>query len=123
MNEEECCACRIRTSAGGKKYGKRYEEVLLMSVENLKKFGQMCAEDEKVRARAKEIGLQDIDRQISYAKSLGLEFSREDFEALAKEAVIDEKNELSDEELEGVAGGYERKMPTAAIKIIRSWWF
>jgi hypothetical protein len=37
----------------------------------------MCTEDEKVRAGAEEIGLQDIDGQIAYAKSLGLEFSKD----------------------------------------------
>jgi predicted ribosomally synthesized peptide with nif11-like leader len=77
-----------------------------MSVENLKKYGEKCAKDEKVRARAKEIGLQDIDGQIAYGKSLGLEFSREDFEALAKEAGIEGKEELSEEDLKKVAGGF-----------------
>jgi hypothetical protein len=76
-----------------------------MSVENLKKYGHMCAEVEKARDRAKEIGLQDIDGQIAHAKSLGLEFSREDFEALAKEIGLEKKDDLSDEELEKVAGG------------------
>jgi predicted ribosomally synthesized peptide with nif11-like leader len=77
-----------------------------MSVENLKKYGQLCAEDEKVRAKAKEIGLQDIDGQIAHGKSLGLEFSREDFQALAKEAGIEGKQELSEEDLKKVAGGF-----------------
>jgi predicted ribosomally synthesized peptide with nif11-like leader len=77
-----------------------------MSVENLKKYGQLCAEDEKVRAKAKEIGLQDIDGQIAYGKSLALEFSREDFLALAKEAGIEGKNELTEEDLKKVAGGF-----------------
>jgi predicted ribosomally synthesized peptide with nif11-like leader len=76
-----------------------------MSLENLKKYGQMCAEDEKVRARAKEIGLQDIDGQIAYGKSLGVEFSKEDFAAMAKEAGIENKDELSEEDLKKVAGG------------------
>jgi predicted ribosomally synthesized peptide with nif11-like leader len=76
-----------------------------MSVENLKKYGQLCAEDKKIRAKAKEIGIQDIDGQIAYGKSLGLEFSKEDFEALAKEAEINGKEELSEKELQKVAGG------------------
>jgi predicted ribosomally synthesized peptide with nif11-like leader len=82
-----------------------YEEVLFMSVENLKKYGKMCAEDEKVRARAKEIGPRDIDGQISYAKTLGLEFSKEDTAALAKEAGLEKHDELSEEDLKKVAGG------------------
>jgi predicted ribosomally synthesized peptide with nif11-like leader len=76
-----------------------------MSVENLKKYGKMCSEDENVRAKAKEIGLQDIDGQIAHAKTLGLEFSKEDFEALAKEAGLEKKDELNEEELKKVAGG------------------
>ncbi|MDR1966346.1 MAG: Nif11-like leader peptide family RiPP precursor [Synergistaceae bacterium] len=77
-----------------------------MSVENLKKYGQLCAKDEKVRKRAQEIGLKDPGGHIAHGKSLGLEFSREDFEALGREPVVD-GNELSDEDLEKVAGGRE----------------
>ena len=76
-----------------------------MSVENLKKYGQLCAENEEVRKKAKEIGLQDIDGQVAHAKTLGLEVYKEDFEALAKEAGLDGKNELSEEDLKKVAGG------------------
>ncbi|MDR1966347.1 MAG: Nif11-like leader peptide family RiPP precursor [Synergistaceae bacterium] len=76
-----------------------------MSVENLKKYGQLCAEDEKVCKRVKEIGVNDVDGQIAYGKSLGLEFSREDVEALASESGIDGKDELSEEDLKKVAGG------------------
>jgi predicted ribosomally synthesized peptide with nif11-like leader len=76
-----------------------------MSIENLKKYGQLCAEKEDVRKKAKEIGLQDLDGQIAYAKSLGLDFSKADAEALAKEAGLDKKDALSEEDLEKVAGG------------------
>ena len=84
-----------------------------MSVENLKKYGQLCAENEEVRKKAKEIGIQDLEGQIAYGKTLGLEFSKEDFEALAKEdaealakeAGLDKKDGLSEEDLEKVAGG------------------
>jgi hypothetical protein len=55
-----------------------------MSVENLKKYGQLCAENEEVRAHAKEIGLKDLEGHIAHGKSLGLEFSKEDFEALGR---------------------------------------
>jgi predicted ribosomally synthesized peptide with nif11-like leader len=76
-----------------------------MSLENLKKYGKLCEEKEEVREKAKEIGLQDLEGQIAYGKSLGLDFSKEDFEALAKEAGVEVKKELSEEELEKVAGG------------------
>jgi predicted ribosomally synthesized peptide with nif11-like leader len=85
-----------------------------MSVENLKKYGQMCVENDDVRKKAKEIGVQDIDGQIALAKSLGLEISKEDFEALVKETGLDGKNELSEEELKKVAGGFVTLTATLA---------
>jgi predicted ribosomally synthesized peptide with nif11-like leader len=76
-----------------------------MSVENLKKYGQLCTENEEVRKKAKEIGLQDTAGHIAHGKSLGLEFSKADFEALGREAGVDPKDELSEEDLKKVAGG------------------
>jgi predicted ribosomally synthesized peptide with nif11-like leader len=76
-----------------------------MSVENLKKYGKLCAENDEVRKKAKEIGINDIDGQIAYGKSLGLEFSKEDFKELSREAELEVRNELSEEELRKVAGG------------------
>ncbi len=76
-----------------------------MSVEDLKKYGQMCAENEEVRDKAKEIGMEDVEGQIAHAKSLGLTFSQSDLEALAQEAGVGQSDELSEEDLEKVAGG------------------
>jgi predicted ribosomally synthesized peptide with nif11-like leader len=76
-----------------------------MSVENLKKYVQLCLENEKARERAKEIGLRDAEAHIAHGHSLGLEFSKEDFAALSSETGLDGKNELSEEELKKVAGG------------------
>jgi predicted ribosomally synthesized peptide with nif11-like leader len=81
------------------------KEVLQVSVKNLKQYGKLCSEDDAVRKKAKEIGMKDTDGHIAHAKSLGLEISKEDFAALAKEAGLDGKNELSEEELKKVAGG------------------
>ena len=75
-----------------------------MSVEDLKSYGKLCVEDEAVKAKAKEIGLDNIDGQIEHAKSLGLTFSADDLQALAKESAS--LGELSDEDLESVAGGF-----------------
>jgi predicted ribosomally synthesized peptide with nif11-like leader len=91
-----------------------------MSVENLKKFGKLCAEDEKVREKAKEIGIKDLDGQIAHAKSLGLEISKEDFEALAKETGLDGKKELSEEDLKKVAGGIFTTTAVAIGMIVAS---
>ena len=77
----------------------------IMSVENFKKFGQMCAEKEDVRKKAKEIGIDNLDGVVAYGKKLGLDFSLDDIKALGDEAGITDQ-ELSDEELEKVAGGF-----------------
>jgi lactobin A/cerein 7B family class IIb bacteriocin len=69
------------------------------------KYGELCAENEEIRKKAREIGLENLAGQIAHAKSLGLEFSGEDFVALAHEEGLDGKSELSEEELKKVAGG------------------
>ena len=74
-----------------------------MSVADLKTYGQMCAENDALRAKAKEIGLENIDGQIKHAESLGLHFSQGDMEALAKE--VQSEGELSEEDLAQVSGG------------------
>ena len=84
-----------------------------MSVENFKKFGQFCADDEKIRERVKQIGIENVDGWIAYSKNeLGLEFDKRDIQTLADE--IRPTNELSDEELEQVAGG----VVTATMAIV-----
>ena len=74
-----------------------------MSVEDLKKYGQMCLEDEALKAKAKTLGL-DIDKHIAHGKELGLEFGAEDLKALGEETGFSE-DELTEEQLEMVAGG------------------
>jgi len=75
-----------------------------MSVENFKKFGQLCAEDEAIRGKVKEIGIENIDGWIAYSKNeLGLEFTKDDMQALAAET--GPVDELSEDQLEQVAGG------------------
>lgn len=74
-----------------------------MSVADLKAYGKRAATDPAVRAKAKEIGLQNVAGQAAYAKSLGFNFTQEDMQALAKE--VKPKGELSDEQLGNVAGG------------------
>lgn len=75
-----------------------------MSLEDLKKYGKLCVEDPVVKAKAKEIGLENIEGQIEHAKSLGLNFTGDDLVALSKETAV--QGELSDEDLESVAGGF-----------------
>jgi predicted ribosomally synthesized peptide with nif11-like leader len=68
-----------------------------MSVEDLKKYGQMCIEDEDLKAKAKTMEL-DIDKHIAHGKELGLEFTVEDFKALGEETGFSE-DELTEEQL------------------------
>ncbi len=75
-----------------------------MSVEDFKKYGQMIAQDEKVRAKAKAIGVENVTGQIGYAKTLGLEFTQQDMAKAVREAGVSSQ-ELSEEQLEKVAGG------------------
>ncbi len=74
-----------------------------MSVQDLKKYGKMAAEDPKVRAEAKKIGLMNVKGQAAYAKTLGLNFDEADMQALSRESVP--KGELSEKDLQAVAGG------------------
>lgn len=75
-----------------------------MSVEDLKKFGQLCHNDETVRNRVIEIGLQDVQGLMAYGRELGLEFDETDMLDAAKEAGVN-VDELSEEQLEKIAGG------------------
>ena len=76
-----------------------------MSINNLKKFGKLCAEDETIRARVKEIGINNPEELIAYAgEELNLYFTHDDMTALAKEEGSSQK-ELSEEDLEKIAGG------------------
>ena len=74
-----------------------------MSIEDLKEFGKKIAEDETVREKAKKIGFNPKGI-IDYGKELGLEFDEEDMKAAAEEAGF-KKDELTEEQLEKIAGG------------------
>ena len=89
----------------------------IMSVADFKKLGQMCAENEDIRKKAKEIGIDNLDGIIAYGKELGLDFSVDDMKALADEAGITE-GELSEEQLEKVAGGVVTTTALAAVSAV-----
>jgi lactobin A/cerein 7B family class IIb bacteriocin len=74
-----------------------------MSLQDLKAYGQLCAENPVHRQKAKEIGLQNVKGQAEYAKTLGLHFDQSDMEALAREA--QPRGELSEKDLQAVSGG------------------
>lgn len=75
-----------------------------MSVEAWKAFGAKVMEDEELKAKAKEIGLENVDGIITLAKENGFDVTLEGLEALAKE--LQPKEELDEDELDQVAGGF-----------------
>jgi predicted ribosomally synthesized peptide with nif11-like leader len=74
-----------------------------MSLDSFKAFSQKVLEDQELKKKAKETGINNIEGIIALAKENGFEISKDDFEAAAKE--FESKEELSDEDLEQVAGG------------------
>jgi lactobin A/cerein 7B family class IIb bacteriocin len=84
-----------------------------MSVADLKEYGRRAASDPVVRQRAKEIGLQNVKGQAEYAKTLGLNFTQEDMQALAKE--VEPQGELSESQLSSVAGGVVTTVAAAVV--------
>jgi lactobin A/cerein 7B family class IIb bacteriocin len=84
-----------------------------MSVQDLKKYGTMAVQDPKVRAKAKEIGLQNVKGQAAYAKTLGLNFDEADMQTLAKE--VRPKGELSEKDLSSVSGGVVTTTAAAVV--------
>jgi hypothetical protein len=74
-----------------------------MSLDALKEYGRRCATDPALARRAKEIGIGNVQGQIEHARTLGLNWTQDDMAALARETGAGA--ELSEEQLERVAGG------------------
>ena len=85
-----------------------------MSIEDLKGYSKRVQEDPEVKVEAKKLGISDLAGQIDYAKGLGYSFSMEDIQELAKE-VAPAEGELSEEDLESVAGGFITVSAAAAV--------
>lgn len=78
-----------------------------MSVENLKEYARRCANEPELREKAKAIGMTDWEEHVRHAESLGLDWTSADVAAFRKELIDadDDFTDLSEEELEQVAGG------------------
>lgn len=74
-----------------------------MSVESLKAFSKKVVEDEELKKKAKEVGMENVDGLVALAKENGFDVSKQDFEEAAKEA--QSSGELNEDDLEQVAGG------------------
>lgn len=89
-----------------------------MSVENLKEYARRCATDPELRAVAKEIGISDLDEHMRHSESMGLDWDRGDLVAFWREMTDSGEGDLADlseEELEEIAGG--GATTTAAVAI------
>ena len=85
-----------------------------MSVEDLKAYGKLCTTNEGVMAAAKEAGVDNIDGQIEIASKNGLTFTQADLEALSQEVGAG-SSELSEDDLENVAGGFVTALAAAVV--------
>ena len=74
-----------------------------MSVEDLKNYAKACSEDDSLRQKAKEIGIENVQKQMEHAKQLGYNWDENDLQQFAKE--MQSEGELSEDDLENVAGG------------------
>jgi len=78
-----------------------------MSVENLKEYARRCGSEPELREKAKAIGIENLEEHISLASSMGLDWSWSDVKVFQKELGDAQEGleDLSEEELEQVAGG------------------
>ena len=78
-----------------------------MSLANLKEYVRRCTNDPELRTKAKAIGMADVGEHMRHAESLGLGWTRRDMVSFRDELMDsrDDLADLSDEELEQVAGG------------------
>ncbi len=85
----------------------------MMSTESVRRFNQRLIEDEEVRTTLATFALSDVDGVRAYAAQLGYAFSEQDLISVAQELGI-RNAELTDDQLEAVAGGQPLgQIPTA----------
>ena len=74
-----------------------------MSVQNFLEYVNRVDQDSELMAKANEIGRDNLDGQIELARTMGLEFSKDDIQKVASASTS--AGELSENDLEQVAGG------------------
>jgi len=87
-----------------------------MSLDALKDFGKKVMEDADLKAKAKKVGLENVDGIIALAKENGFDISKEDFVAAAKE--VQSSGELSEEDLEKISGGLVTAMAVVVVGLV-----
>ena len=76
-----------------------------MSMENMLKMVDMTKADGEIAQKVKEIGFQNAEGLIAYGRELGLAIDEHDLEGL-KEMVAKKSDELGENELSMVSGGW-----------------
>ena len=78
-----------------------------MSLANVKEYARRCGSDPELRKHARAIGVENIDEHIRTASDMGLDWNWSDLKAFQKELSDAQEGleDLSEEELEEVAGG------------------
>ncbi|BAF60534.1 hypothetical protein PTH_2353 [Pelotomaculum thermopropionicum SI] len=71
---------------------------------NLHRFVQLVGENAEIAKKVQEIGFSDPGAIIAYAREHGFEFDEQDLEEFGSQ-MLEQSDELSEEELEQVAGG------------------
>ena len=89
-----------------------------MSQEAVKEFFEKIGEDEKLTEKVKEAGA-DVNELIRLGMEYGCEFTIEDL-MLANEEFTKSNVELSDEDLEKVAGGFVTSVAAAVAAGVAS---
>lgn len=86
-----------------------------MSKEDVKKFIERVGDDPELTEKVKSAGT-DVDEVIRLGKENGFDFTAEDMKA-AYEEISQSGTELSDEDLEKVAGGF---VTATAVMVVAS---
>ncbi|MCL6611574.1 MAG: Nif11-like leader peptide family natural product precursor [Peptococcaceae bacterium] len=73
-------------------------------MQNLNRFVQLVGENAEIAQKVQEISFDDPKGIIAYAGELGFEFDERDLEEFGNR-MLEQSDELSEEELEQVAGG------------------
>ena len=88
-----------------------------MDMEILQKFMQMAQNDANIAKRVQEIGLNNMEGLLAYAKELGLALPDNALEELTVLAA-QFSQQLGDKDLQDVTGGFFKKIEANLLKEI-----
>ncbi|BAF60536.1 hypothetical protein PTH_2355 [Pelotomaculum thermopropionicum SI] len=83
---------------------------------NLHRFVQLVGENADIAKKVQEIGLDDPKAIIAYAKEHGFEFDERDLGEFGSR-MLEKSDELSEEELDQVAGGWTAAVVLAGVVV------